>query len=103
MLLHLQSIQGFYSSKTPVHKLKLVRHLDTKLKQINCVLSGFTTNSMHSSQAIVLTTKTCIQRNDVKDHLGSVMVIIALFLWVVFPLNNPSTVCVTYMSIKQVK
>jgi len=45
MLWYLQSMQGFYSSKTPVHRWNLVRHLTTKLQQTNCILCGYITNS----------------------------------------------------------
>ena len=41
----LQSMQGFYFSKTPVHRWNLVRHLATKLQQTNCILCRCIANS----------------------------------------------------------
>ena len=98
------NMQGFYSSKTPVYRWNLVRHLATKLQQENCILCGYITNSKDHVPLSKQLRHTLLQTFQWNKQLSGMTIITsALPQWLLchyfrlcIPLKNPCTVCLTY-------
>jgi len=110
MLWYLQSMQGFYSSKTLVHRWNLVRHLATKLQQTNCILCECITNSRDHRPLSKLLRHTVQGFFSEINNLQEWQYTLALSRWLLrhsfelfIPMKNPCTACLTYTNIYLVK